>query len=470
MKRHLAHLLWLLPLAAFLLIRYGLVFNGLYGQDAHEYYRYGKAMYEFFRGGEHPGAFFWPVIYPGAGAALACLLRDPLLALQGISVLAFAGTAGLLYSLLQHLHRAKNMHALLFVVLFFSLSPLCLNAAHVVMSDMLAAFLVMLAVYSLLRLENHFSLFWLLLCAFSAAAACSTRYAAVVLLFPAGLRVLYLGYTHKAWGALLSALLLACLVLVPHFLLKEEKWSQFLQSDIFLGWHPLNLFRRRMESPSGMFSYPLPNLLYTFYHAYHPGYLFVGALLVAGVQKQDFASALSKTLLACVLLYALFIAGIPLQNKRFLLISFPMLLMLLYPSFQRLWQRFVRGKGRILVPGALVAVQLFIFLQVFKPLYRFNQLQESVATALHSRPERVVYAFALDPAIRSYGIPQEVRNLWTEAYTDFEPGALVLFNEPLLAEQWKGRNPMINWEKLRRQHRLDTLRHWEGGWTLYRIE
>ena len=46
MNKHLPHILWVLPLLAFGALRVGLGFNGLYGQDAHEYYRYGKEIFE----------------------------------------------------------------------------------------------------------------------------------------------------------------------------------------------------------------------------------------------------------------------------------------------------------------------------------------------------------------------------------------------------------------------------------------
>ena len=61
-------------------------FNGLYGQDAHEYYRYSLALANFLTGGPDTEPFFWPVLYPAIGAILSIVFPN-ILSLQILSLL-----------------------------------------------------------------------------------------------------------------------------------------------------------------------------------------------------------------------------------------------------------------------------------------------------------------------------------------------------------------------------------------------
>ena len=81
----------------FVIIRFGLGFNGLYGQDAHEYLRFGKALHQFFLTGANPGDYIWPVNFPLYGALLSLLLSSVNFSMQILSVFSFIGI--LLYKL-----------------------------------------------------------------------------------------------------------------------------------------------------------------------------------------------------------------------------------------------------------------------------------------------------------------------------------------------------------------------------------
>ena len=59
----------------FVIVRFGLGFNGLYGQDAHEYLRFGKALYQFFLTGTNPGDYIWPVNFPLYGAIFSLFMQ-----------------------------------------------------------------------------------------------------------------------------------------------------------------------------------------------------------------------------------------------------------------------------------------------------------------------------------------------------------------------------------------------------------
>jgi len=73
----------------FVILRYILGFNGLYGQDSYDYLRFTKALSVYFKTGNDPGNFFWPVNYPVFGAVLSFIIPSKVLVLQLISYLGF---------------------------------------------------------------------------------------------------------------------------------------------------------------------------------------------------------------------------------------------------------------------------------------------------------------------------------------------------------------------------------------------
>lgn len=72
-------------------------FNGLYGQDGHEYLRQSQAIFDRWNQGMITPATVGDAEfvkgYPLAGALLRYLVSDPILALQVVSWLAFAAAA-----------------------------------------------------------------------------------------------------------------------------------------------------------------------------------------------------------------------------------------------------------------------------------------------------------------------------------------------------------------------------------------
>ena len=64
-------------------------FNGLYGQDSHEYLRYAKAIKLYLNGGSDAGNFFWPVVYPFVGALLSFIVPIKI-SLQVVSIFSAA--------------------------------------------------------------------------------------------------------------------------------------------------------------------------------------------------------------------------------------------------------------------------------------------------------------------------------------------------------------------------------------------
>jgi hypothetical protein len=134
------------------------------------------------------------------------------------------------------------------------------------------------------------------------------------------------------------------------------------------------------------------------------------------------------------------------------------------------------GFRRYLRPALVVVliIQILLSARALQPGFKRNVLERHLVDRLRSLEDqtrvRILYGFDLDIAIASRGVPFEVRNLYREEYVGFEQGALVLFNEKGLSGQWRGKNPMINWEKLKNDYTLRLIETFERGWQLYSIE
>jgi hypothetical protein len=136
--------------ATLLLIVIGFVliagFNGLYGQDAHEYLRYSKALHEFFVSGKNPGDYFWSIIYPLLGAGLSFILPE-IFSMQIISIISLIISCILLEKILILLYQEQRILVRIYVLLFFFFSPYILRASIVAMSDMLSLVFILAAFY-----------------------------------------------------------------------------------------------------------------------------------------------------------------------------------------------------------------------------------------------------------------------------------------------------------------------------------
>jgi hypothetical protein len=169
--------------------------------------------------------------------------------------------------------------------------------------------------------------------------------------------------------------------------------------------------------------------------------------------------------------YALFLAGLATQNLRFLLLTFPLILVLFYPSFHFFYDRLVKARPITVYLAVFIVMtfQLALFYRAFRPFYENSRDTRYIAERMGNYPGKVIYTFNIDMALKAYHVNNQVVNLWAEKVGHFKPESLVLFNETGFSEQWKGYNPMINWETMKREYKLDLIEKMPGGWNLYEI-
>ena len=64
----------------------------------------------------------------------------------------------------------------------------------------------------------------------------------------------------------------------------------------------------------------------------------------------------------------------------------------------------------------------------------------------------------------------DYRNIFLKRYSNFEKKALVLINEKQLVKQWKGKNPLLNWNSIQKKCKLIKLKTVAADWNLYEIQ
>jgi hypothetical protein len=84
--------------------------------------------------------------------------------------------------------------------------------------------------------------------------------------------------------------------------------------------------------------------------------------------------------------------------------------------------------------------------------------------------KNILYSFDVDIALKGRGVQFDYKNLWVKKYDSFQKKALVLFHPTKFKEQWKDKNPMLNWEALQTENKLKKIKNLPEGWVLYQIQ
>lgn len=469
-KRHPFLVLGLILFGILLLIRVISGFNGLYGQDSYEYLRFSRRLTEFFTIGRNPGDYFWPVNFPLLGTILSLIIKNNMIALQLISMLSFIFTAIYTCQLIQLIYPDTKTEAFFYLPLFLILSPFLFQTAFLVMSDMLAVFLTTAAIFHVLRCRREFRRIDFFLAVFLAASAVMTRYAvAVVLIIPSVL--LAISFLKRfRFADLLLGLLIIAFCLSPHLLIKGANSTQFIGHEWLRSWSIKNWVLSEFTTIDGYQNYRFPNLLYGYSNFYYPGFFFIGIVLLFFIRKNVFHRE-NFILASTAVLYALFLAGIPFQNMRFLLLTFPLAIVLMFPFFQRFRQKVLTKNGLLWSFAAVVILVQFALIYKYSlGIYRANQVEKEIAGTVLIYAERPIYTFAIDGALRCYGIDSDdIVNLWYDKLDSVKISSLVLFNEGKFRRQWQDKNPMINWQFIHDNYNLEKLETLPEGWELFLV-
>ncbi len=448
------------PVLAIIVLDLGWGFHGLYNQDAHAYLRLVNELVAWWKGGAPPSNAYWPLGFPAAGAVVSLLTGSTLLGLRLVTALGWVLSVLAFRRILLDTG-ADRTRAGLYTALTVGTSPFLLRHGVVVMSDVPAIALGLWSFRFGLRYANTRDS---LICTALAATAVMVRFPMLVWVAP----VLTFSCVRAFQRAptvqrvLLGAMLIACVFLV------RLAVAGALAHPLGLQLHPANLFRSAFDTVDGQHRFLIPNALYVLKPLWHPGFLLLAPLLWPFLRRYDLRSKLVWLSLATAGGYLLFLGMLPDQNDRLCLPAMPSVALVLWPAFDRLMVRYSgRGLWRMAVP-LIVMVQLVLFARAIAPFVEQDRMQRELSEWVKGEGATTVYTFGVDQALHSYGHQGGTVDLWRNEVEHFEPGALVLFNPDANAEQWKGRTPMLNWQRALVQG-ADTVGTRPDGWVLLRI-
>jgi hypothetical protein len=444
-------------------------FDGLYGQDAYEYLRYGNAIQEYMTSGNHPGNYYWPVLYPTLGSLLGFLFGNTAFALQLISCLSFAIACVYILKTIRLLY-PKAAHHFLYVLIFAVFCPFLLKMGLIVMSDALALVFVVLNVYfffkSYYKNTNLAPIFVFATCALM------TRYASVFITFPIVVYSLMLVWKRKQFLQLVTAVFFSAIVCIPFIIFQWGALFEATANPFLQTWSIGNYFKTNFTTQDGTASYTLPSLIHAFSVFFHPGFLFMGSILSV-ISLRNYTSLFTfpqKLLLICTGLYLLFLAGIPFQNPRITGLVFPLVLLLLFPAFERLMQFKFATRFRLPLAISAIVLQSIFFVMTFQLIFTRAITEKELATMIQPYEGATLYSFDVDLAMKGRGLNFDFKNMYLERYENFQPNDLVLFDATRYQTQWNGKNPMLNWNFIEEHYQLKVLEKHPKGWKLYQIQ
>jgi hypothetical protein len=465
---NLKTLILLLPVLLFIVVRFIIGFNGLYGQDSHEYYRYSRAILDFFKTGNSPGDYFWPVYYPILGALFGLIINN-LISLQLISIFSLSGSLFFLFKIMKEIFGDKKYFKT-YLSITFLLSPYVFRNSLVVMSDLLTVFFITASFYFFINYLHNTELKQIILFSVFSAMAVLTRYAtAVVLIIPAIVIINQIIKNRKVLH-LLILLVIVLILSIPHILIRESGSAEFLRHSWLQDWSLSNFFNINFTTPEGIQHYRFPNIIYAFSSISFPTYMIFGLVLVVLSERNLPKNKFWLVSLVIVLLYAFFLAGIPFQNQRYLLLSYPFVVVSVFPGFERL--RKILQRKKILKYAAIslmLILQIYYCIYYFRPAYERNILEKEIAEFVRNDTHKNVYAFDIDVSFMSYNVKKNVINMWKEKISDFSPNSIVIFNPEKFKEQWANMKPMLNWNELKLNYTLQVLKDFGDGWQAYGI-
>lgn len=444
-------------------------YQGLNGQDAHDYHLIAKGYAAWMGGhGARPVMVEHPHGYPIAGAALGELLGNTLLALRLVSAFSLL----LLVALMTHLTRRGRPDRRMttaFVLTMVGTVPFLLRYSMTVMSDVPAIALVFGAFVFSARwlVEERGRL--LVLAALFALLAVAVRFAVAPLLGTLMVGVLLLRIRNgKARGLLFGLAVLAVALGVVAWM----NWPRLHNTPLrhLVGdWSPLALLLRTHRSDDGLLRYTLPNIIYLLKVVVHPGFVPVGLLLLFLFRREDLRPPHAKLALGLLVVYLLFIGGMPYQNDRVLLMAQPFVVVLFTPAFVRAWERLAGARpGAVLVAGTLALSQLLLFTRAMHPFMQQARKERQLADRVNALHPPAVYTHGMGASLRDLCPGTPVTELWNGVEDRFTTGALLVVRPVVLEQQWSRTAPWINYRRAAAQG-MECMECRPDGWCLYRI-
>ncbi len=428
-------------------------FDGLYGQDA---YAYLDVAIHF---SERAGKMFWPPVYAFLGYVSGSLFGRYDICLQAISILSWIVSGFIIFKITAW--HGVGMPRSIVAAIFFLFSPFIFRSSVLVMSDILSIMLLLILAFFYRRHRSIPSGIFML--PLLAVLIFFTRYP-LLLLF--GLPALdWMRISEKKWLNPLFFLSLLLASLTFYFCYSRLIDMKGATGHYWLEkWSLANMFRSSFSHNEGNLFYNMPNILYVMKIFWHPGFLCSGFLLF--LKPSVLYSRENIFLSVSLLVYLLFLSGIPMQNDRFLLPAFAWWLLVSLPSIRHISAGVWSTRAGMMLIATVIGILSFRALQ---PLLKRNALEREIASSVSEFRGQEIYGFDIDISLNVRCPGLNIKNLWIKHYAEgFPSGSLFIVQPTSLNTVWKGKLPWINFRKALDSGAVPVCRY-PDGFVLFRM-
>jgi len=434
-------------------------FNGLYGQDSHEYLRYSKHLKNSLISLHKPDNYFWPVMYPLIGGLLSLTSIPEVYMLQFISIFAYGITAYYILKILDLLYKKSSI---IYVVIFFLLSPMVFRLGNEIMSDMLCLSFLTTGFYHLLKYNSLNKFHSLLYSVLLFSLAFHTRYVSGLIFIIPFFMVFFKNIRKQPVYKYVLLIVAAIVVSIPHILIKSVSIDTFAHSWL-LNWDLRNFFQYEFITSEGLRSYKLSNLIFVITQSFHPRYFFFGVILIFFSKVKDF----KVLLLASILPYLIFLSGIPFQNSRFILLPFFLFLILFFPAFNRILEKLKTKKNVLFLSVAIIQVLLSIY--SFSKVYDLNKEEKRNVMSINKiSSHKTIYTSGYEGPLRSYS-DKNIYGLWLDSISNYKSG-LLMINDLDMKDKNLPSTIKYNYNTIKNNYKIKKLKTFEKGWKLYEVQ
>ena len=420
-------------------------------------------------GGQRPLVAEHPHGYPFLGALVGLSGVGALWGLRLVSLGAYVALLLVLRGILLQVHgvgRRRSIDG--FLLMTAATSPFLLRYTATVMSDVTAMALLMVTFLLLLRWLDHGRWPDAFGCVLLGAWALWVRMAVAPVLLVVGVALVVGPSTARKVRILWSA----ALIVAGGLLLLLFRAADDVNGRLWVplaDWSPLNMLSRIHRSDDGELRYLIPNLLYVGKVLVHPGFLLLGPLLMAFVRREDLRHRMSQWVMIALFSYLGFIACLPFQNDRVLLLALPFVVLLLFPAYVRLEQWLERKRvSRAMWVFPLLLTQVVLAGRALWPFIHQAEVERELAAVVNAAGAEQVYTHGMGAALSNYCPGTEVIELWYEELERMKNGALLVVRPGDLETQWQGLAPAQNWAVTQR-HGMDTVAVHPAGWLVARL-
>lgn len=462
--RFVPQILLLSVIAIPLILVFYLNFNGLYGQDAYEYLKFSMEI-----GLSKTSQIMWPVNYPLAGRILNFLIPEPARAMQLVSILSYSLSGFLIYDHLRQKTNTSKFVLLFYVIIFFTFSPYVFRFSTLVMSEMLCLFFIVLTFHQvfLKEIKDRNLVFAVI----AASLAIGTRYVALLIVAVPVLYVIKRAISGRHVLPLMIAILAGILGLVPQVLLKDNRPSDHIRHNFLLNWSPVNFFSQSTHTNGGQaYDYAYSNFIEVISYISHPVFNYVGILLLlllAALIIRHVIQPPPAVYWLSFIIYIVFLTGLPVQNRRFFIIVYPVLLMMLFPAWNFMANT-LNHRWFIALSGFLLVTQISLCVVAEKTVIEIsNSEKEYVRKLREFNHERLpVYNSGLDGIIQ-YEFPEvKFHSLFHDTLPLPKGRLILMIDSQQVFGKFRGSLLERNTELLYRQ--MTIVRNTEiGRWKLY---